>query len=112
EIAKNFNIRVYTIGVGSHGFAPFPVRGAFGNIQYQNQEVRIDEEMLQKIAGMTGGKYYRATSNDNLKNIYKEIDLLEKSKINVIEYRKKTESFLQLALMAGLFFLLEFILRN
>jgi len=112
ELAKDYGIRVYTIGVGTYGTAPFPVKTPFGTIQYQYQEVNIDEATLQQIADMTGGKYYRATGNEKLKEIYREIDLLEKSKIDVLEFRKKTEAFLPLAALAALCILLEFILRN
>jgi Ca-activated chloride channel homolog len=111
EIAREFGIRVYTIGIGTKGQAPFPVKTPFG-IQYQYQESDVDEPTLTKIANMTGGKYFRATDNNSLKEIYREIDLLEKSKIDVVEYRKKTESFLPLLAMAALFFLLEFVFRN
>ena len=111
EIAKEFGIRVYTIGIGTKGKAPYPVKTPFG-VQYQYEESDIDEPTLTKIADLTGGKYYRATDNQSLKEIYREIDLLEKSKIDVVEYRKKTESFLPLVLMAGLLFMLEFLLRN
>ena len=111
ELAQEFGIRVYTVGIGTKGKAPYPVKTPFG-IQYQYEESDIDEPTLTKIANLTGGKYYRATDNQSLKEIYREIDLLEKSKIDVVEYRKKTESFLPLVLMAGLLFMLEFILRN
>ena len=111
EIAKTFNIRAYTIGVGTKGLAPYPVQTPFGT-QYQNMEVKIDEEVLKEIADMTGGKYFRATSKTKLENIYNEIDQLEKSKIEVTEYRKKTERFLPFALVAGIFLLLEVLLRN
>jgi Ca-activated chloride channel homolog len=111
EIAKEFGIRVYTVGIGSRGKAPFPVKTPLG-VQYNYQETDIDEPTLQKISDMTGGKYYRATDNQSLKEIYREIDLMEKSKIDVVEYRKKTESFLPLAIMAALLLLLEFISRN
>ena len=112
EIAKAFGIRVYTIGVGTRGEAPFPFRSPFGGIVYQNIEVKIDEPLLTQIADMTGGKYFRATDNKKLKAIYEEIDKLEKSKIEVQEFRKKHEMFLPWALVAGLLLFLEFILRN
>jgi Ca-activated chloride channel homolog len=111
EIASEFGIRVYTIGIGTKGKAPFPVKTPFG-VQYQYQESDVDEPTLTKIAQMTGGKYFRAVDNNSLKEIYKEIDLLEKSKIDVIEYRRKTESFLPLVAMALLLFGLEFLFRN
>ncbi|MBP7507021.1 MAG: VWA domain-containing protein [Prolixibacteraceae bacterium] len=101
EIAKTFGIRVYTIGVGTIGTAPYPMQTPFG-IQVQNIPVKIDEESLQSIAGLTGGKYFRATSNDKLKQIYAEIDALEKSKIEVKEFSKKQEEFQPFAIAAAL----------
>lgn len=112
EIAKAFGVRVYTIGVGTRGEAPFPFRSPFGGIVYQNVEVKIDEPLLTQIADMTGGKYFRATDNKKLKAIYEEIDKLEKSKIEVQEFRKKNEAFLPWALVAGLLLFLEFMVRN
>lgn len=110
EIASMFGIRVYTIGIGSMGTAPYPVQTPFG-IQMQQMEVQIDEELLQEIAGMTGGRYFRAENNKKLKEIYKEIDTLEKSKIDVQEFRKKHEAFVPFALLALALFSLEIILR-
>jgi Ca-activated chloride channel family protein len=110
EMAEMFGIRVYTIGIGSMGTAPYPVQTPYG-IQMQQMKVQIDEELLQKIASMTGGRYFRADNNKKLKEIYKEIDKLEKSKIDVQEFRKKHESFLPLALLALAFFTLEIFLR-
>jgi len=112
EIAEKFNIRVYTIGVGTTGTAPFPVQSPFGGIQYVDQEVQIDEEILQQIAEMTSGKYFRATDNEKLKEVYAEIDLLEKSKIDVTEFSKKKEEFLPLALLAASLLFIEVMLRN
>lgn len=103
EIAKKFGVKVYTIGVGTNGYAPYPVKTPFG-IQYQNMEVQIDEDILRKIAKDTGGKYFRATDNTTLKNIYTEIDHMEKTIIEVTEFRKKGEEFLPLVLV-GLFLL-------
>ncbi len=111
EIAREFGIRVYTIGVGTNGKAPFPYRNPFGQISYQNVEVKIDESTLQEIAELTGGKYFRATNNRSLKAIYEEIDQLEKSKIEVTEYRKKKEEFFPFALISALFLLLNFTLK-
>lgn len=111
EIAKQFNVRVYTVGIGTHGMAPYPFPTANG-VQYQNVPVDIDEGTLTKIANTTGGKYFRATNNATLKNIYEKIDKLEKAKIDVTQYRKKTEMFLPWAIVALAFLLLEFILRN
>lgn len=111
EIAKLYGIRIYTIGVGSRGMAPYPVQTPFG-IQYQNVEVKIDEKLLQSVAGMTDGLYFRATNKQSLKDIYDEIDKLEKSKIDVTEFSKKHEEFLPLAIIALLLLLAEVLLRN
>ena len=110
EIAETFDIRVYTVGVGSLGTAPYPFRTSYG-VQYQNIEVKIDEEVLQQIASMTNGKYFRATDNQKLKDIYQEIDELEKSKIEVREFSRKTEEYLLWALIAGLILFSEALLR-
>ncbi|NOZ45951.1 MAG: VWA domain-containing protein [Chlorobi bacterium] len=111
NLASTFGIRVYTIGVGTKGMAPYPFKTAFGT-QYQNVEVKIDEDMLREIANTTGGKYYRATSNTKLKEIYEEIDKLEKSKIDVKHYSKKQEEFFWYAVFAVLFLVLEIFIRN
>lgn len=103
EIAKAFGIKVYTIGVGTNGFAPYPVKTPFG-IQYQSMEVQIDEDILRQIAKETGGKYFRATDNNKLKQIYDEIDRMEKTVIEVTEFRRKGEEYLPLVL-AGLLLL-------
>ena len=110
EIAKLYGIHVYTIGVGTLGMAPYPFKTPFG-IQYQNVDVKIDEALLKQVAEKTNGKYFRATNKAKLEEIYKEIDKLEKSKIDVLEFRKKTEEFLPLALIALIFFLLELSAR-
>ncbi len=110
EIAKIYGIRIYTIGVGTMGVAPYPVQTPFG-VQYQNLEVKIDEEILKQVAEVTGGQYFRATSNRKLKEIYAEIDKLEKSKIDVTEFSRKHEQFLPLALLALAFIMLELLLR-
>ncbi len=110
-IAQSFNIRVYTIGVGTIGMAPYPVQTPFGT-QYQNMKVEIDEELLQKIADQTGGKYFRATDNQKLKAIYDEIDRLEKTKIEVTQFRHHKEEFYNAAMFAGLFMLLEVLLAH
>ena len=110
EIAEKFGIRVYTIGVGTEGFAPYPFQTPFG-IQYQDVEVKIDEKTLQDVAILTDGKYFRATNNNSLKEIYKDIDALEKSKIEVTEFHKRSEEFLPFALWALALLLLGFILQ-
>lgn len=111
EIAKLYGIRIYTIGVGSRGLAPYPVQTPFG-IRYQDVEVKIDEKLLQRVANMTDGIYFRATNKKNLTDIYKEIDKLEKSKIDVTEFSKKHEEFLSIALLALVLLLAEALLRN
>jgi Ca-activated chloride channel homolog len=111
DIAKTFGIRVYTIGVGTQGMAPYPVQTPYG-IQYQDMPVEIDEGILQDIARKTGGKYFRATDNDRLTAIYKEIDKLEKSKIDVRQYTRKQEKYLTPALLAFILLILEVTARN
>lgn len=110
-IAKTFGIRVYTIGVGTQGMAPYPVQTPYG-IQYQDMPVEIDEGILQEIAQTTGGKYFRATDNDKLTEVYKEIDKLEKSKIDVKQFSRKEEKYLLPALIAFCMLLLEIATRN
>lgn len=110
EIAKTFGIRVYTIGVGTIGTAPYPVQTQFG-MQLRDMEVKIDEETLRKISSITDGKYFRATSNTKLEEVYKEIDKLEKSKIEVHEFSRKSEEFLPFALLGALFLIASLFLR-
>jgi Ca-activated chloride channel homolog len=111
EIARKFGIRVYTIGIGTMGMAPYPVPTPFG-VQLQNMPVEIDEAILSQIAQLTNGKYFRATNNQKLREIYKEIDLLEKTKFQVTEYSKKTDEYFWFAAIAGIFLLIEIALRN
>ena len=111
EIAKQFGIRVYTIGVGTNGTAPYPMP-TYAGIQYVNVPVEIDEQTLIQIAGTTNGNYFRATSNSKLEEVYKEIDKLEKTKLNVKEFSKREEAYLPFALVAFLCVLLELILRS
>jgi Ca-activated chloride channel homolog len=110
EIAELYGIRIYTIGVGTMGTALFPVRTQFG-MQYQRMEVQIDEALLQKISALTNGKYFRATNKSKLQEIYKEIDRLEKSKIDVTEFSRKKEEFLPFVLFALILLTLEFVVR-
>lgn len=110
ELASAFGIRVYTVGVGTQGEAPYPIKTAYG-IQMQPMPVEIDELVLQKIADQTGGKYFRATDKDKLKSIYNEIDKLEKTKIEVKNYSKKHEMYLPFGLFALLLLLCELVLR-
>ncbi|MDR2840664.1 MAG: VWA domain-containing protein [Paludibacter sp.] len=111
EIAKTFGIRVYAIGVGSHGKVNIPVPTPFGT-QYQQMDSEFDEETLQNIAQKTGGQYFRATNNEKLRSIYQEIDQMEKTKISVREYSKKTEIFFIFAIAAFFAMALEILLRN
>ena len=111
QIAATFGIRVYTIGVGTKGEAPYPVQTPYG-ITYQNAPVEIDEVTLQKIADTTGGEYFRATSKDVLKQIFSEIDKLEKTKLVVKEFSKKEELFLPWGMAALLLLLAEMLLRH
>lgn len=110
EIAKTFGIRVYTIGVGTKGMAPYPFKTPFG-IQYQNMEVQIDEKVLQQISNETDGKYFRATNTTKLKEIYESIDKMEKTKIAVTEFRNHTEEFYPLVLLALLLLFADALLR-
>ena len=111
EMAKLYGVRVYTIGVGTYGTAPFPVQTIFGT-QYQQMKVEIDEKLLQTIADSSGGKYFRATTNQKLDEIYQEIDKLERSKIEVMEFKRLHEEFYPLVAWALALLLLEFLLRR
>ncbi|WP_293667149.1 VWA domain-containing protein [uncultured Parabacteroides sp.] len=111
EIAKTFGVRVYTIGVGTQGKAPYPFQTAFG-VQYMDVDVDIDEPTLKQIAATTGGQYFRATDNASLKEIYSEIDKMEKTKISVQEYSKKQEEYKNWALLLFSLLLVEILLRN
>ena len=110
EIAKSLGIRVYTVGVGTNKVAPYPMPVA-GGVQYVNIPVEIDNETLRNIARATDGDFYRATNNRELQQIYKEIDQLEKSKLNVKKFSKKYDAYQPFALVAVLALLLEILLR-
>ena len=110
EIAKSLGIRVYTIGVGTNKVAPYPMPVA-GGIQYINIPVEIDTKMLNDIAAATDGNFYRATNNKELQQIYKDIDKLEKSKLNVKKYSKRYEAYQPYAIAAVILLLLEILLR-
>jgi Ca-activated chloride channel family protein len=111
EIAKTFGIRVYTIGVGMKGMAPYPFLDVFGRTVIQKVPVEIDEPTLQKIADMTNGDYFRATNNEKLRQIYAQIDKLEKSKIDVTEFSRKQEEYKLFAGIALLLLLMEMLFR-
>ena len=111
EIAKTFNIRVDAIGVGSYNQeVPVPVHTPYG-VQYRTMNSEFDETTLRNIAQMTGGEYFRATDNNSLRAIYQQIDKLEKTKIRVREYSKRTEHFAPFLLAALLCLLMEVIIR-
>lgn len=111
EISKAFKIRVYTIGVGTIGKAPFPMTMPDGSIQMQMQDVQLDEPLMKKISAETGGKYFRATNNKELENVYGEIDKMEKTKVEITSYRRFAEHFFPLAMLALACMLLEVVLR-
>jgi len=111
QIAKSLGIRVYTIGVGTNKVAPYPMPVA-GGVQYVNIPVEIDSKTLKNIAETTDGNYYRATSNNQLKQIYKDIDKLEKSKMDMKKYSKFYEAYQPFAIIALLILLCEVILRT
>ncbi|MGL5272886.1 MAG: vWA domain-containing protein [Phocaeicola sp.] len=111
EIAQQFGVRVYTIGVGTNGTAPYPMQ-TYAGVQYVNVPVEIDEKTLTEIAHITNGNYFRATSNDKLKEVYAEIDKLERTKLNVKEFSKKEETYQIWALLALLCILLDIVIRN
>ena len=110
EIAKSFGIRVYTIGVGTNKVAPYPMMVG-GSVQYINMPVEIDTKTLYDIAAATEGDFYRATNNQELKNIYKEIDKLEKTKLNVKKYSKRYEVYQPFAMTAVLLLLIYLLLQ-
>ncbi len=113
EIAKAFGVRVYDVGIGTMGKALAPIAMyPDGSYQYGYVDVQIDEKTLGEIADMTGGKYFRATDNDKLKSIYKEIDRLEKTIFEEKNFTNKAEHFLPFAIGAALLLLAEFLLRN
>lgn len=112
EIARAQCIRVYTIGVGTQGMAPYPAVDMFGQMTFVQQKVEIDEKTLREIAGQTGGKYFRATDKAKLKAIYDEINQLEKSKIEVLEHITRHELYLDWLLAALVLLVVEFLLAH
>jgi Ca-activated chloride channel family protein len=110
ELAKDLGVRVYTIGIGTVGTAPYPVQTMFG-IEYQQMEVEIDEKMLTEIAEATEGKYFRAKSKMELENVYEQIDQLEKTKIQVHQYSQKEEKFFWFGIVAMILVAIEILLR-
>lgn len=110
EIARSLGIRVYTIGVGTNKVAPYPVPVA-GGVQYVNIPVEIDTKTLKDIAQTTDGNFYRATNNKELKQIYRDIDKLEKTKMNVKHFAKQYEAYQPFIIAAFLILLMEILLR-
>ena len=114
ELAKELGIKVYTIGIGTNGMADFPwsKNPRTGQLNFRKQQVEIDEKLLEEIASETNGKYFRATDNTSLKEIYDEIDKLEKTKIEEFKYYNYQEMYRPLVFLALGLLLLEFLLRN
>ncbi len=112
EIAKKKGIKVYTIGVGRNGMAPYPAENEFGRISYVNLPVVIDETTLKTVASITGGKYFRATDNNVLAQIFEEIDQLEKSEIDVRNFSNTEDNYMPWALLALLLISVELIIRH
>lgn len=112
DIAKTMGVRVYTVGIGTQGQAPYPFLDQFGNKHYQNVDVEIDEDVLTQIATQTDGRYFRATNNKRLQEVYEQIDQLEKSKIETTEYSKKNEEYLMLVLAGLALLAVELLMRN
>ncbi len=111
EIAASYGIRVYTIGVGTQGNAPVPVQDAFGRIVTRSMPVEIDEDVLKKIAETTDGTYFRATDNHKLREIYQQIDEMEKTRLDVKQFSKKKEEYFPFLLAAMLILMIEMMLR-
>lgn len=111
QIAKSLGIRVYTVGVGTNDVAPYPVPVA-GGVQYINRPAEVDTKTLKAISSMTGGNYYRATNNKELKKIYSDIDKLEKTKLTVKKFSKRYEAYMPFAWGALFAMLIEVLLRT
>lgn len=113
ELAVEYGIKVYTIGLGTNGMALSPIGfNANGSFRYGRQQVEIDEKLLEEIADATGGKYFRATNNKKLAEIYKEINKLEKTEIEEKKYYNYDEKYRPFILFAGILVLIELLLRN
>jgi Ca-activated chloride channel homolog len=112
DIAKTFGVKVYTIGMGTEGYAEIPYQSAIGTTVMEKEKVSIDEELLRKIAGETGGAYFRAKNTGELEKIYEAIDNLETSDIRTTVFNKKHEAFLPFLLTALVLLLLEGLLVN
>ncbi len=112
EVAKKFGVKIYTIGIGTNGTALFPQIDYFGKIQYVPQEVVIDEATLKEIAATTGGKYFRATGNNVLQDVFDQIDQLEKTEMDIRNFSHTEDNYWIWAIMALASLSLELILRH
>lgn len=112
EIAAEYGIRVYTIGVGKRGYAPYPYVDAWGNMRYSQQRVEIDEQTLTDIAAKTGGEYFRATDKGSLREVYARINELEKTRIETDNYTSYNELFVGWLLWAIILLVVEFVVRR
>lgn len=112
EAAQALGVKVYTIGVGTRGVAPYPQTDAFGNVRYVPMQVDIDEESLTRIAEKTGGKYYRAVNTSSLRQIYAEIDQFEKTEAEIKKYQRYQEIFGYFAVPGLVLLLIEVVLAN
>lgn len=112
KTAQNLGIKIYTIGAGTKGYAPFPITDIFGRRGYQNVLIEIDDETLTKVAEMTGGKYFRATDTESLRKVYQEIDALERTVVEHVGYKEYTELFNRVLASALILLLLEIILSQ
>jgi Ca-activated chloride channel homolog len=112
DMAKEFGIKIYTIGVGTEGYAEAPVSQVLGKLIYEKIKVEFDETLLKKIATETNGQYFRATDNIHLKRIYDKIDKLEKTKIEIKSYKRYYEEFRKFIFIALIFLFISFILNN
>jgi len=112
ELAKTFGTKIYTVGAGTKGLAPYPVKNLFGLKTYRSIQIDIDEEGLTEIAKITGGRYFRATDTASLKEVYRQIDSLEKTKMEEAKYTEYSELFTYLLIPAFGILLLEVVLAN
>ena len=112
EAAKSLGIKIYTICVGRKGLSPYPFRDAYGRKVYQNIPIEIDEEVLKRIAAITGGKYYLASDSETLRRIYDDINKLERSVIEHFEYKEYKELFYYFLIPGLILILLEILLAN
>lgn len=112
ELAKKFGIKIYTIGIGTNGTAPYPQQDYFGRIQYVDQEVVIDEATLKEIAATTGGKYFRATGNKVLNDVFEQIDSLEKTEMDIRNFSHTEDNYLIWAILALASLILELTMRH